>query len=1153
MKSGQLASLSVRHEPTQHTPHAGGALCWIVRVLVSILIIGGMMAGPAFAQTAQLSGVVTDPSGARIANANVTVLNKDTGITRQTDSNADGYYAVPLLQVGNYMVTVKAAGFATQVQSNVTLDVGQQQVLNFSLKVGNITQTVQVTEEAPVVELASSSIGGTVESTTVRELPLNGRSWSDLATLQPGIVAVQTQNSVSGGSGGGRALRGYGNDAAISGARPQQNNYRIDGVSINDYGNGSPGSVLGGNLGVDAVEEFSVLTSNYSAEYGRTSGGVVNAATRSGTNQFHGGAYEFLRNSVLDARNFFDPAQIPAFKRNQFGVSGGGPIRKDRTFIFADYEGIRQSKGIARVDTVPSASARNGILGGFSDPAQFPSGCTPISSTQCQVTVDSAVQKYLPLYATSSIPRTRPDGTPDPNISVFTFAGQQVFNENFFVTRVDHKISDKDNLSGTYTYDNAPFIAPDNLDTLLLGALSKRQLVSLAESHTFNPSFVNVAHFGFNRVLANGPQDVAAINPLVADKSLAAVPGQHATWINVPGITPFQGGLGRPTYHFRWNSFQVYDDFFVTKSAHSLKFGLAVERMQLNALQTTDTNGIFTFGSLSQFLQNQPNRFDAGFPNKLTERGLRQTLFGVYAQDDWRLKRNLALNLGLRYEITTVPTEVQGKLATLINITDAQPHLGNPYFHNPTLHNLEPRVGFAWDPFGDGKTAVRGGFGLFDVLPLPYEVVLTVYEATPFFELGSAQNLSAGTFPAGAFQSLGPSSVEATFIEQHPRRNYVMQRNLNIQRQIAPNLVAMIGYVGSRGVHQPSRYDDTDIVLPTLTPVGYLWPVPNTYPAVPGPPPICWDGSTPTSTGCPWPKLNTHFGSIRTLQWSGDSYFNALEAQITKRMTHGLQLQGSFTWGKSIDTGSSTEAGNQYSNSISSEFWPDLRLSRGLSDFNITRALVISGTWEVPSFKSLSGPAGWITNGWELGAIYKANDGVPFTPTFGTDGDPLGLSSNDPWDFPNRLSGSGCQSLINPGNANNYVKTECFAIPTAPAAMAAQCVNAPGAVTPAPSGQVYCINLRGNAGRNILIGPGLSNLDFSIYKNNRITRISENFNVQFRAEFFNILNHPNFAVPVMPDNTDIFDSTGAPTGATGLLTSTTTTSREIQFALKILW
>jgi hypothetical protein len=265
-------------------------------------------------------------------------------------------------------------------------------------------------------------------------------------------------------------------------------------------------------------------------------------------------------------------------------------------------------------------------------------------------------------------------------------------------------------------------------------------------------------------------------------------------------------------------------------------------------------------------------------------------------------------------------------------------------------------------------------------------------------------------------------------------------------------------------------------------------------------------------------------------------------------MSHGIQFQGSYTWGKSIDTGSSVTAGDAFSNSISSLPWFDLRLSRGLSDFNVGRTLIINVIWQVPQRNSIAGAAGRLINGWQLGAIYKANDGNPFTATYGTDGDPLGLNSGDPWDVPNRLSGSGCTSLVNPGNPTEYIKTKCFAVPTAPspAFYTANC-------DPTLGTSPQCFNLRGNAGRNILIGPGLSNLDFSVFKNNPIRRISESFNAQFRVEFFNVLNRANFAPPITPDNTDIFDSVGAPTGAAGLLTSTTTTAREIQFALKLIW
>jgi len=1076
---------------------------------------------------ATLSGTITDQSGGVVPRAAISIKNIATGIARTSTTSAAGFYSTPNLLPGTYEVKATAAGFYTEMQTGIDLTVGESQVLNFTLRVGRMTQTVEVTTEAPAVQLASSSISAVVNSTTVRELPLNGRSWTDLATLQPGVDAIQTQASFT--SGADRGNRGFGAQLSISGARPQQNNYRLDGVSLNDYANGGPGSVTGGNLGVDAIQEFSVLTTNYSAEYGKTSGGVVNAITRSGTNTFHGSLYEFFRNSALDARNFFDVGKIPPFRRNQFGVAAGGPIRRDRTFIFGDFEAIRQAKGISVLQTVPSIAARGGTL--CSAPDTTPA-CTP---AQLSGGVDPSVQKYLQFWP---LPNGGIKSGTNGDIGLFTFAGRQVISENFFTIRVDHRFSENDSLAGTYFFDRTPFTTPDSLNNVQLGDLTARQFYVLEETHTFNPHLFNSVRFGFNRELADANTTFSAINPAAADPSLGANPGRDAAQVSVSGIATFGGGLGgNSAYSYAWNSFQGYDDAFLTRGAHSLKFGVAVERMQENMLAKSSANGVFNFGSLSAFLTNQPSRFTSGDVNTLSERGLRQTLFGVYAQDDWRWRPNLTVNLGLRYEMVTVPTEVQGKLANLINITDPTPHLGSPFFSNPTLRNFEPRVGFAWDPFNNGKTALRAGFGVFDSLPLVIEFAPLTRKAAPFYSIGTIKKLPPGSFFVGATPLLQDTDLTGSYIEQHPHRSYVMQWNVNVQRELAQNLTAFVGYVGSRGVHLPFMANDANFVIPALTSAGYLWP-------------------SPIGSGT---IINPNFGGgVRAMFYMSNSFYHALELGILKRMSHGLQLQTSFTWGKSIDNSSATVNGDQFSNSIASLFWVNQKLTRGVSDFNVGRTLVLNGIWQLPKMNSLAKPLSWLVNDWQLEAIFKVSDGVPFTATFGTDGDPVGLNSGDPWSFPNRLSGPGCNSLVNPGNPNNYIKSKCFAVPSAPsmAFWTANCDPQPftdsdGNPVTVPYPQ--CFNLRGNAGRNILTGPGTVNLDLSLVKTIPVKRISESFHVQFRAEVFNILNHANFAVPVTPDNTDIFDSTGAPTGVAGLLTSTTTTAREIQFALKIIW
>ena len=643
--------------------------------LLVVLTLTMFVASPSYGQVgaATVTGTVTDNSGAVIPNTLISVKDVSTGVVRSITADKAGFYAAPNLQPGSYDVIASAPGFSTIEKRGLVLAVGAQQVLNITLTVGQVAQRVEVTSTTPDVQLGNATINAIVDSATIRELPLNGRDWTQLATLQPGVTSVASlQPSVSAGEQ--RAARGFGAQITISGARPQQNGYFIDGINVNDYVGGGPGSVLGASLGVDAIQEFSVLTDNYTAEYGRTSGGVINAITRPGTNVIHGDAYEFLRNSVLDARNYFDAPKIPEFRRNQFGGSIGGPIRKNRTFFFADYEGLRQDLGTTTLSTVPSVDARNGII-------HNPDGSTTT------IAVSPLVAPFLNLWALPNGPLLGTGNTGD-----FSFVGNQHITENFVTARIDHKISERDSMFGSYQYDNGVITLPDSLNTVLNGDRSKRQFVSIQETHVVNSRLLNSFRVGLNRI---GAQDLSlnAINPLAGDTSLGAVPGRNAPLISVPGLTAYPGGVGSATrVEKTLNAYQVYDDLFFTKGIHSMKFGGVVERDQVNEESISTSGGSFKFGSLPAFLTDQPKSFSAGIPSDITPRNLRQNVIGAYFQDDVRWRQNLTFNLGLRYEMSTVPTEVRGKLTSVRDIfSDPAPHLGSPLFSNPTLMNFEPR------------------------------------------------------------------------------------------------------------------------------------------------------------------------------------------------------------------------------------------------------------------------------------------------------------------------------------------------------------------------------------------------------------------------------------------------------------------------------
>lgn len=1089
--------------------------------LVLLLLMGAGRTLRAQVSTGTLSGHVTDPSGAVVENATVTATNVATNIAASAKSNSDGLFTIPNLPAGNYDVSVAATGFSNQLVEGVPLDVGEQQAVNFSLAIGSATQKISVTTAAPVVDLVSAVTMPVVDQKTIVDLPLNGRDWAALANLQPGVSAVRTQSVVSVSNQ--RANRGVGNQLTVSGARPQMNNYRIDGISINDYSNGGPGGVIGSNLGVDAIQEFSVITGNATSDYGKTAGGIVNAVTRTGGNKFHGNVYEFFRNSALDARNEFDsPGVIAPLRRNQFGASMGGPVIMDRTFLFGDYEGLRWFNSTNASSTVPSPDARAGNM------------CVAGSGNPCashtQVTVSPAVQPYIafyPLPNSPALPAAYTTGASDTG--TFLFADPFRTSENYFTIRADHKISLKDQLAATYFWDSGTLTAPDPFNEKLTGNIDKRQMASVSESHIITPALLNAVHFGYSRVVSDAPTTLSAIYAPTSDVSLGFVPSLPVGLINIGGISNFTGGLHAVgEFVFHYNSFQVYDDVYWTHGKHSIKAGFAFERLQNNQLGTSNPNGQFNFGNFAGFLQNQPTGFNAPLGQTTSPKDLRQSVFGGYVADDYHLFPNLTLNLGLRYELATVPTETAGRLSNLPTLTAATPNTGSPYFSNPTERNFEPRVGFAYSPFKGDKTVLHGAFGVYDALPLDYLFEgLSIFSA-PFFQSGSVSSAGTllGTFPKNAYPLLTPATFRYSYTPQNPKISYVEQYAFNVQQQLFSDITAQVGYQGSHGIHLAYREDDINTVQPIANLGGGNYEFPSLQNNI--------------NTSTVNQRLNPNVGQISAMLPISTANYNALQAGLTKRLSHRYQMQVSYTWAKSIDDNSSSTFGDTFANSVSSlpYFAKDDR--HAVSDFNIGQNFVFNYLILLPDSPKSFGAAGWVLNGWQYGGIFQASSGLPITPLIS--GDPLGLRSSDTFDFPNVVP--GCNP-INKRNRVHYINSACYSYP-------AETTN----YNP----------ILGNSRRNSIMGPGLQDFDMSLVKNNYIPRFGETFNIQFRAELFNVLNRPNYANPLKAA-TQLFSAAPVPTAANpnpgiftgpaisaaGALTATATTARQTQFALKIIF
>ncbi len=1052
-----------------------GACIAIALLLVSTPSLYAQVSG------GTIEGLVTDPTGAVIPGATVIIRNQATNVSHTITTNSVGRYSVPSLLPGMYTVTVSAAGFRTQAHTNMQLTVGAVRAMDFKLTIGTATEKVQVSTTASRVQTTSNVISGVVGKTRITQLPLNGRDWTQLATLQPGVFALNAGEK----NVGGRVQTGSGQQMTINGGRPWENDYRLDGISINDYANGAPGSALGVNLGVDAIQEFSVVTSNYPAQYGRSSGGIINAVTKSGTNQLHGDVYEFIRNSAVDARNYFNPGAIPPFKRNQYGESLGGPIRKNKDFFFEDIEGVRQNEGLSVISEVPTAATRAGHL---------PGGVN--------VTVDPTVLKFINAFY------PLPNGLISSNgeTGEFVFNGPFIESESFETGKFNQQLSNRDSLDETFLNDTSQGSQPDEMNNKNKLFSLDRQIATIEEDHTFSSNFVNTAHAGYVRVYAQSG-NANPINPLAASPAFGSIPGGDAPSVGVPGLVKFSGGITAVILHeYWWDDLQFNDDAFYNIGNHSLHFGMYYEHINDNEFSVATRAGTWQFGSISNFLTNQPLSFESVLPGNLSVRGIRQNIFASYFEDDWHARRNLVLNLGVRYEMSSVPTEEHNHLANLPTMSSAVETLGSPLFRNPTKMNFDPRVGFAWDPRNNGRTAVRGGFGIFDVLPLPYEMELENEFSYPYFIQGTDTNMPAGSFGGETGYNLilhSAVSKRGGFIQHHPKLNYVEHWNLNIQQQLTNNLSLMVAYVGSHSLHIVTPSDDGNMTVPTLTSTGLYWP--QVF------------GS---------PRINPNYGRISAVHWTGTAYYDALETRLTENMTHGVQLQASYTWGKSMDTTSTSVGTDAFRNSLKNPQWFYPRLNYGPSDFDIRQNLMINSVWAIggPFESGMNGGIkGFFKKGWQVGNIMQIASGNPFNVILG--GDPNGQLSSVNQELPNRnFNVPGCQgSLINPRNPVHFVKTQCFSFPNP-------------------------VNKMGDIGRNAVQGPGQFFWSASVDK---MTALTERLRMQVRVEAFNLPNHTNFTWPI-PNNI-AFSQTGQQVGALGRVVKTATSNRELQGAVKLFF
>ena len=1088
------------------------------KVTLGVLILAGCV-GVSYLDaqaTGSISGTVTDNSGAAMADAAVQVKNLGTGTVQSVSSDAQGRYTMPNLAIGEYDLQAAKAGFQTVLRKGVTLTVGAQPIVDFNLPVGQSQQTVTVQAEVSQVETQSTAVGSLVETKQIVDLPLNGRNFTQLLTLAPGVTQIPL-----GAPGAGSTFYGNGQKYSIAGSRPSGQNYLLDDQDMTNFWNNGPGAGgLGTALGVEAIAEFQTLTNTYSTQFGGN-GAVINASSRPGTNSFHGSAFEFLRNNVLESRNFFDGANPPTFRRNQFGGSVGGPIRKDKIFFFANYEGLRQTQVVTSQVTVPdecahqflTSTATPGVCG-----APVPQNGTPFATNPI---VQQAIRNTMGLWPNTAVNEILSGGNPSGTGSAYVL-DPNIGTENYFLARVDYTISSKDQLFVRFVSDFATRNFTTGIPYWPETDTTRDYFATIEERRIITPSLINSAHISFSR-----PFEAASVqgSPTIGSNGVVT-PGTIASSGNHPlqffgtsagredgTIATFSGltALGASTtlpFYLVPNRFTYGDDVIWTHGAHTIKAGGDATRQRENTWAPFVVGGNWTFTSLTNFEQGtvgqvQGQVSDAQNPTADAHKDYRYWVYGFYVEDQWKATNKLTVTAGLRYSPTTMIGETRHLMYNLINPTlptGSFVPVSTETATNPSLRNWDPRIGLAYDPFANHKTSIRASFGVFH--NVIYSRDLNYWLQPPF--LTATQTSAQGLVYPLLFSNLGAGNNTITVptsgtlsitngdyygVHSTP---YQMQWNLNIQREVFENTIFTIAYVGSHNLHMFIQRD-FNYPQPVVGPSGRL-----TF-------------SNPA--GVPNPRLDPQYNSLQLADNLADSHYDALQTSLTHRFSHGWQSEVSYTYSKSIDNGSGTyglDGGGIASNPF------NVAYDRGLSNFNRTHNFHVSGTYYIPL--KVNGMFGQVVNGWQLTGVFGYLSGAPANPTSATNRVFTGTGSNT--GRPDFVA--GCNLYSGFETLSDWFNTACFTLQ--------------------PQGTY------GNAGRDIIIGPNLWNLDNSLTKDFKVTKISERFKVQFRAEAFNILNHPSFQNP----NTTIFAGAALNPSA-GRITATNSSPRQIQLALKIVF